>query len=363
MKKTTNQQDAALQLATLRSRIDDLDEQLVRLLNQRASIAQEVGAVKKTPMKFSPAREAEVVARAKQLNAGPLTDVTIEAVMREVISGCLNLEQPMNVSYLGPVGTYSEEAARKRFGTAATLVPCASIDEAVRTVEGRAADVAVVPIENSIEGSVGRTLDILLTTSLQICDEIQLPIHHQLLAKGGTLQDITEVVAHPQALAQCREWLTRHLPQTTQTAAASNGEAARLAGEQTGRAAIAGTRAAHLYGLSVLAASIEDDPSNTTRFLVLGAATSTPTGADRTSLVCSVPHKAGSLQEVLGIFAEQGVNLVKLESRPAPQGLWEYMFYIDIDGHQDDDMIACALGMLKERATFVKIIGSYPKAV
>lgn len=350
-------------LSALRSRIDELDEQLVELLNERAKVAQRVGGAKKGAIKFSPSREAEVIAHIKSVNDGPLTDKTLEAVAREVISGCLNLERPMRVSYLGPEGTYSEEAARSRFGAMAALMPSTSIDDAVSAVEKGNADVAVVPIENSTEGSVNRTLDLLLKTSLQACDEIRLPIRHQLLSNEGQLGAITEVVAHPQSLAQCREWLARHMPSAILRAVASNGEAAWIAAREAGRAAIASKRAAKLYGLTVLAANIEDDPANTTRFLVLGAAATEPTGTDKTSLVCSVPNKAGTLHGLLAILADHGVNMVKLESRPARHGLWDYVFYIDIDGHRDDEHVAVALDLLQKQAAFVKIIGSYPKVV
>jgi chorismate mutase/prephenate dehydratase len=350
------------QLSRLRQRIDSLDEQLVKLVNERARIALQVGAAKKDVVKFSPSREAEVIAHVKAVNAGPLADAVLEAIMRDVISGCLGLEQPMRVSYLGPEGTYSEEAACRRFGAMAALVPCASIDETVLTVEKGQADVAVVPIENSTEGSVSRTLDLLFNTRLQICAEVLLPIRHQLLSNDGRMEAITEVVAHSQSLAQCRSWLAGHLPGATLRPVVSNGEAARIAIGEAGCAAIASQRAAEHYGLAILAKNIEDDPSNTTRFLVLGNVPTKSTGADKTSLICSVPNKAGTLQKLLAILAEENINMVRLESRPARQELWDYLFYIDIDGHKDDEHAAKALRRFEEQATFVKVIGSYPKA-
>jgi chorismate mutase / prephenate dehydratase len=350
-------------LSDLRKQIDNIDSQLVTLLNKRAAIARETGAVKKHGLKFSPSREAEVISHVTSLNKGPLPDKALEAVFREVVSSCLNLEQQMRISYLGPEGTYSEEAARSRFGAMAELVPCDTLDDVVRLVEQGRAEVAVVPIENTTEGSVSRTLDLLLTTPLQVCGEALLPIHHQLLSSDDQLDTIDEVVAHPQSLAQCREWLARHIPSATLRAVASNGAAARAAANEAGRAAIASKRAVRLYGLSVLAANVEDDPANTTRFLMLGTAPTQPTGTDKTSLVCSVPNKAGSLEGLLAVFADYGINMTKLESRPAAQGLWDYVFYIDIDGHQEDQDVARALELLGERATFVRVIGSYPKAI
>lgn len=360
----TKEDDQADEVALqdLRAHIDNLDDQLVHLLNERAQLAQQVGGVKGSAIKFSPSREAAIMRRLIATNRGPLSDAALTAIYREIIGSCLNLEQGMRISYLGPAGTYSEEAAIARFGTMVTAIPSASIDEAFQVVEAGSADVAVVPVENSTEGSVGRTLDLLLQAPLQICDEIYMPIHHQLLSNSGT-ESITQVIAHPQALAQCREWLSRHVPTAALIPAASNSEAARTASATEGAAAIASLRAAKLYGLAIAAENIEDDPSNATRFLVVGKIFTKPTGADKTSLVCSVPNRAGSLQELLAVFAEQRINMVKLESRPATHGFWEYVFYIDLDGHKEDKLIARAITLLAQRATFIKVIGSYPKAV
>jgi chorismate mutase / prephenate dehydratase len=350
-------------LSRIRQKIDDLDAELVSLLNKRAMLAQEAGASKGKTTKFRPSREASIMARVKKLNNGPLSDRTFEAVMREVISGCLNLEQNIKVSYLGPAGTYSEEAARARFGSMAQYVLSDSLENALHLAEKGEVDVAVLPIENSIEGSVSRTLDLLLESPLAICDEIQLPIHHQLLSKAKSLNQVKELLAHPQALAQCRLWLNRNLPNAKHVPVSSNGQAAKVAAGQDGCAAIASNRAAELYGLNVLAANIEDAASNKTRFVVVGSQQTSPSGNDKTSLVCSTQNQPGALLSLLRIFEENGVNMVKLESRPASTNKWEYIFYIDIDGHCDDSPVAKAINTLERKtSSLVKIIGSYPKA-
>ena len=350
-------------LEDIRKQIDEIDDQLVRLLNERASAAQQVRIAKSGAPKFNVPREAEVLRRVRAHSPGPLPEETLKAVFREIISGCLSLQQQLRVSYLGPEGTFSEEAARQRFGVMAEFVPHATLDETLRAAETGAADVAVLPIENSNEGSVGRTLDLLLDTPLTICDEMQLHVHHQVMSKAPKLQHVKEVAAHPQALAQCRAWLAAHLPHASQTPASSNSEAARRAADHPGCAAIASRRAAELHRLTILASDVEDDPSNTTRFIVLGGTRPKPTGTDKTSLVCVVPNAPGALTGALAVLSEHDINMVKLESRPARSRTWEYVFYIDIEGHQSDDVAAQALRQLKKHAAFVKVIGSYPKEV
>lgn len=265
------------------------------------------------------------------------------------------------VTFLGPAGTYSEEAARQQYGDKAVYKPEASIDDAIRKVELGQADVAVIPIENSTEGAVNSTYDHLLETSLQLCGEIFLSVHHQLLTQAASLEKVDEVAAHPQALAQCRRWLKKQLPAAKQISAISNAEAARLASEQNHIAAIAGKHAAALYHLPILKENIEDDTSNTTRFIALGSQNAEPSGSDKTSLVCSTADKPGALYEVLGVFAEAGVNMVKLESRLARGSLQDYIFFIDIEGHQNEPIIAKTLERLKAHTIFLKILGSYPK--
>lgn len=345
----------------LREGIDEIDAQIVALLNKRAALAQAVGKTKGVGQKFRPAREAEVIKNVLAANNGPFTDESLQTVYREIIACCLALEQPLRISYLGPAGTYSEEAARNRFGSAAELVPCASFDEAIAAAEHRKADVAVVPVENSTEGAVNRTLDLLLETKLSIIGEMDLSIHHQLLTNAKKLEDITTVAAHPQALAQCREWLQANLPHAKQVAMDSNAQAAQAAQEQSHLAAIAGKLAARQYDLPALAENIEDDSSNTTRFLALGTMDTPPTGQDKTSLICSVPNRPGSLGELITVLSDAGVNMTKLASRPSPTGIWDYVFYIDIDGHEDNASVAKALKKLAAAAAFVKVLGSYPK--
>lgn len=268
----------------------------------------------------------------------------------------------MRIAYLGPAGTYSEEAAIAYGGADVSTIPAASSDEALKLVEADKADLAVIPIENSTAGTVTRTLDLLANTSLYVCGEVLLPIHHQLLSKTTDLKAITSVMAHPQALAQCRQWLDAHLPKAERLAAVSNAQAAAEAAKRPELAAIAGKRAAGLYGLSVVVEDIEDIAGNTTRFVAVGAQTAAPTGNDKTSLVCSVPNKAGALYELLGILAKHNVNMSKLESRPTPDAAWEYIFFIDVDGYATEEPVAAALAEIKRMATFLRVIGSYPKA-
>jgi chorismate mutase/prephenate dehydratase len=273
------------------------------------------------------------------------------------------MEEPLSVAYLGPSGTFSEEAALKRFGSVVTTLACSSIDEVFRKVEAGTARYGVVPVENSTEGAVGRTLDLLLLTPLNVCGEIKLPIHQLLLARHADLARIRKIYSHPQSFSQCHEWLNANLPHLSGAArinAASNADAARLAAEDENAAAVAGRKAGQVYGLTVCAWNIEDDPNNTTRFLVIGAQEVTPSGKDKTSLVLSVRNQPGAIHELLAPLAEYGVSMSRLESRPSRAGMWEYVFFVDIEGHQEDKKIAKALRELRETATFLKILGSYP---
>lgn len=349
-------------LEALRQEIDDINQALIRLLNKRARVAQEIGKAKKGGPIYDPAREAEVVKRVIASNNGPLSDDALTAIIKEVIAACRAIQEPLRVAYLGPEGTYSEEAARKQCGVSSAYIPCESIDEALRTAESGQADVSVLPIENSTEGAVNRTLDLLLQTPLQICGELALPIHHQLLSKAAALEDITEVCAHPQALAQSRNWLATHLPGVKQTPTASNAAAARIAQKSSKVAAIAGKQAAERYELPILQSNIEDDPTNATRFVVLGKHSSTPTGSDKTSLIWSVANESGALYDALAVLSRNHVNMIKLESRPSKESTWDYVFYVDIDGHQHDEVVAKALRELRKQLKLVKVLGSYPKA-
>lgn len=357
--------DDAAELNRLRDQIDALDGELLRLINDRAQLAHRIGEIKQGNI-YRPEREAQVLRRVAERNPGPLPAAAAQRIVREVMSACLALEQPLTIAYLGPAGTYSESAARKHFGGAPGLQACVGIDDVFRAVEAGNAHYGVVPIENSTEGAIGRSLDLLLSSPLQICGEINLPIHHQLLARAAGMGDLRRIYSHAQSLAQCHEWLNRNLPSVPRIPVASNAEAARLAAEEEGAAAIAGDAAAELYGLAVLAANIEDDPNNTTRFAVIAGHDAGPSGADRTSLVCSAQNRPGGLFQLLAPFADNGVSMSRLESRPA-RGFggsrWEYVFYIDLVGHRSEEAVARALDALRERAGFVKVLGSYPRAV
>ncbi len=357
--------DDSQELGRLRDGIDAIDGELLRLINERAKLAHRIGEIKQGNI-YRPEREAQVLRRVAERNPGPLSAEAAQRIVREVMSACLALEQPLTIAYLGPAGTYSESAARKHFGGAPTLLPCPAIDDVFRVIEAGHAHYGVVPIENSTEGAIGRSLDLLLSSPLQICGEINLPIHHKLMTRCVALGDVSRVYSHAQSLAQCHEWLNRNLPLVPRVPVASNAEAARLAAAEPGTAAIAGDAAAELYALPILAANIEDDPNNTTRFVIVAEHDSGVSGSDRTSLVCSAQNRPGAVYQLLAPFADNGVSMSRLESRPA-RGFggsrWEYVFYIDIEGHRSEPAVARALEELRHRAGFVKELGSYPKAV
>ncbi|CAB3763908.1 prephenate dehydratase [Paraburkholderia solisilvae] len=351
-------------LKPLRERIDALDAQLIALLNQRAAVALEVGEVKKhfnAPV-FRPEREQQVIARLQQMSGGPLADAHISAIWREIMAASRALEQNIRVGFLGPAGTYSEQAMHEYFGQSIEGLACASIDEVFRSVEAGAAEFGVVPIENSTEGAVSRTLDLLLETQLLIGGELALPIHHNLLTASGDLTGITRVCAHPQALAQCQRWLATHAPHLERQAVSSNAEGARLAAQDPSIAAIAGDRAATQYGLQIAYALIQDDPHNRTRFVMIGKEPSGPSGYDKTSLIVSVANEPGAMFKLLEPLARHGVSMTRFESRPARVGTWEYYFYIDLEGHRDDPAVSAALVELDQKAALLKILGSYPRA-
>ena len=354
-----------------RREIDVLDAQLLALLNRRAAVVRKVGELKGGAPVYRPERESEIlrrVAAQTQAAAGPLSGMPAEgavAVFREIISACRALEQDIRVAYLGPQGTFSEQAVRKHFGQSVEALPAPSIDEVLRSAESAAAQFAVVPAENSTDGVVGRTLDLLLTTPLRICGEIELRVRQNLLSRAPSLAAVKLVYSHAQSLAQCHGWLNRNLPNAERVQLSSNAEAARRAAKQKGVAAIAGEAAAALYRLKVLGRGIEDDPNNTTRFLVLGQIDPAPTGKDRTSLVMSAENKPGAVHALLSPIAANGVSMSRIESRPAKarSARWEYVFFIDLEGHQADAKVAAAIGKLKQRAPFFKILGSYPIAL
>jgi chorismate mutase / prephenate dehydratase len=349
-------------LKPLREQIDAIDAQLLNLLNARARIAQEVGHVKaetNAPV-FRPEREAQVLRAVAARNPGPLMAFDVQTIFREIMSACRALEKRVSVAYLGPIGTFTEQAVYQQFGHAVEGVSCTSIDEVFRSTEAGTADFGVVPIENSSEGTISRTLDLLLQTPLTISGEISLPVHHSLMTKSGTMDGIKRICAHSQALAQCQVWLNQHYPNIERQALASNAEAARLASEDPTVAAIAGEMAAQTYNLLIVSAHIQDDPHNRTRFAIIGRLQTASSGKDQTSLVLSVPNKAGAVYNLLAPLAKHGVSMTRFESRPARMGTWEYYFYVDVEGHAQDEKVAKALTELQQNAAYFKVLGSYP---
>ncbi|MDQ8034953.1 chorismate mutase [Bordetella genomosp. 1] len=352
------------QLAPLRARIDAIDAQILDLLSQRARTAQEVGVVKHAAQAdgpvLRPEREAEVIRGLQAKNGGPFPNAAVASVWTEIMSACRGLERGMTVAYLGPQGSFSEQAAFEQFGHSVQGLPCASFDEVFRAIEGGQADMGMVPVENSTEGAVNRSMDLLLNTQLKIMGERSLLIRHCLMTRSGTMDGITTISAHPQALAQCQGWLTRHYPNLNRVAAASNSEAARVAAEDPSVAAIAGEVAAPAWKLQVVESGIQDDPYNRTRFLAIGHIEPLSSGKDKTSLILAVPHRAGAVYEMLKPLAANGVSMTRFESRPARTGQWEYYFYVDVLGHQRDPQVATALAELQSQVAFLKILGSYP---
>jgi chorismate mutase/prephenate dehydratase len=295
-------------------------------------------------------------------NKSPLAAEGITYIWREIMSACRALEAPVRVAYLGPAGTFSEQAAFAQFGQSISKVPCSSIDEVFRAVDAGAADFGVAPVENSSEGAISRTLDLLLDTDLKITGEVALVIKHHLLTKSGTLDGVTRVMAHPQALAQCQRWLSSNVPKLDRQAMSSNGEAAKLAAQDATVAAIAGDSAQQQYGLQAVQSQIQDDPHNRTRFVIVSHGSCQPSGKDQTSVILSVNNKPGAVHQLLAPMAKHGVSMNRLESRPARRGTWEYFFYIDMDGHANDPKVAAALSELQAEAAFFKNLGSYPRS-
>jgi chorismate mutase/prephenate dehydratase len=358
------------ELSKARQQIDGIDAELQRLISQRARVAESIREIKvrsggASNDHYRPAREAEVLKRAMERNQGPLPNEVIARLMREIMSACLALESPLSVAYLGPEGTYTQAAVYKHFGHQVAARAVAAIDEIFRDVETGISAYGVVPIENSTEGVVSSTLDLLASTPMSICGEVWLPVHHQLLTRHERLEEIEVIYSHPQSFAQCRRWLDTRLPGIPREPVASNGAAAKRVAESGQGAAIASAAAGELYGLKVLAANVEDDPNNTTRFLVIGRQNPESTGADRTSLVCSAPAggEAGALFRLLEPFADAGINLSKIESRPSRRAVWDYNFFLDLEGHRNDPKVAQALEEVRSRSAFFKILGSYPRAV
>ncbi len=349
-------------LKDIRRKIDALDARLVKLISARAKIALEVGKIKNGALVYRPEREAQVLRRVSELNQGPMPSANLRRIYTEIMSACRALEDQLAVAYLGPQGTYSQEAAIRHFGGSVQTRSCTTIDDVFKQVETGAIGYGVVPVENSTEGAIGRTLDLLLTTPAKVCGEIMLPVRQCLMSKSKNRTAIKKVYSHTQSLAQCQHWLAKNLPGAERISVVSNAEAALLAAHDSKSAAIASKTAAELYKLNLLARNIQDESSNTTRFLVLGREDVAPSGRDKTSLILSTRNAPGAIHDLLTPLAKMGVSMTRLESRPAKTGLWEYVFYVDIEGHTSDEKVARALAQIKRKASFVKNLGSYPSA-
>lgn len=354
-------------LSDLRNAIDELDGKLLVLFNERADLAKDVATIKLRDDEqvafYRPDREAAVLRRVKDKNQGPLADEHVARIYRELMSSCLAVEKPLTIAFLGPSGTFTQEAALRHFGHAVHTLEAGTISDIFHEVENGEAHYGVVPVENSTEGVISHTLDTFMNSSLQICGEVALRIHHYLLSTADSLADIKVVYSHQQSLGQCRQWLMSNLSGVETVVVSSNAEAARLAREEDGAAAIAGELASDIYHLNKLADRIEDESNNTTRFLVIGQQKVPASGDDKTSMMISTKNVAGALQAVLAPFAYAGISLNKIESRPSRQDAWDYVFFVDIDGHQDDEEVAEVLQELQANVSLLKVLGSYPKAV
>ncbi len=356
----------ATSIDVLRAHIDRIDEKLLALLSQRARLAMRIGERKRHARAsiYTPDREKRIFQRLAALNRGPLDAERIRPIFREIIGACLSLEQPLRIACLGPLGTFSHQAAREQFGAGAELILVDAFSAVFDEVEHQHADYGVVPVENSTEGMVAATLDRFVSSPLTIKAEVQLRIEQCLLSRAGRADRIRRIVSHPQSLGQCRQWLTQHFPGVPQEPVTSNAQAAEIASRDGRAAAIAGRVAAERYGLKVAAANIQDVANNYTRFLVLGRdGMGRPSGDDKTSLLLSTPHEAGALHRVLKPFADNHVSLGSIESRPLKGRPWEYVFFLDLFGHVNEPRVSRALAALKKRCRFYKVLGSYPAAL
>ncbi|WP_149193395.1 prephenate dehydratase [Luteimonas suaedae] len=354
-------------LSTVRDQIDGIDREIQTLIAERALWAHQVGKAKGKLAAavdyYRPEREAQVLRRVVDRNDGPLSDEVLVRLFREIMSACLAQQEPLKVGYLGPEGTFSQQAVHKHFGHSAKGLPLASIEEVFDEVAAGTADFGVVPVENSGQGTIQSTLDLFLTSPLKICGEVELRVHQYLLSRTGRIEDVERVYSHGLSLAQCKSWLRQHLPKVEKQAVVSNADAARRARNADDAAAIAGENAAHVYGLKVVAGPIEDRDDNTTRFLVLGRASFPPSGHDRTSLMVFIRDQPGALYKILEPLARAGISMNRIESRPAHGALWQYAFFIDVAGHADESPLEDALGEIDEFAGDVRVLGSYPVAV
>jgi chorismate mutase / prephenate dehydratase len=360
--------EPAMNLGDVRARIDGIDRQIQELIAERAGWAHKVGKAK-GPLKaavdyYRPERESQVLRMVIDRNAGPLADEVLVRLFREIMSACLAQQEPLKVGYLGPEGTFSEQAVRKHFGHSAHGLPLESIEEVFQEVEAGHADFGVVPVENSGQGTIQVTLDMFLTSNLKICGEVELRVRQYLLSRTGQIKDIERVYSHPQSFAQTKSWLRANLPKTEKIPVSSNAEAARRARNADDAAAIAGEAAAHVYGLrKVIVSPIEDRDDNTTRFLVLGRQFFPSSGHDRTSILVSIRDQPGALFKALSPFARHGISMNRIESRPSHHANWEYAFFIDLAGHIEDAPMKRALAELEPQIAEIKILGSYPVAV
>ncbi len=357
-------------LKSLRERIDAIDEQLLELFNQRARCAVEIAEIKRALGEegeedinfFRPDREAQVIDHVKSLNQGPLSNDEVGRLIREVMSACLALEQPLKIAYLGPEGTFTQSAALKHFGHSVSTIPMSSIPDVFSAVESRHTDYGLVPVENSTEGVISHTLDMFIDSSLKVCGEVEIRIHHHLASRSQDVAKIRYVYSHQQSFAQCRRWLEQNLPGVERIPVSSNAEAARIASEQPDAAAICGLPAVEIFGLQICAENIEDLANNTTRFVIIGHQDVGPSGNDKTSLLVSTRNVPGALLGLLQPLADNNISMNKIESRPYAGRKWAYVFFIDIDGHQQEPGVRQALNELKAQASLFKILGSYPKA-
>jgi chorismate mutase / prephenate dehydratase len=364
-------QTAVPALSNIRTQIDAIDNQLLLLLSQRAKVAQLVGVSKKqqgsatTADLYRPEREAQVLRRLLENNNGPLRNEEVARLFREIMSACLAQQEPLKIGYLGPEGTFTQQAVYKHFGHSVRGMPLPSIPEVFHEVQAGHADFGVVPIENSTGGAVEFSIDMFLNTSLKICGEIELRIHQNLMGRMRGLENIARVCSHAQSLSQCRQWLLRHLPDVELISVSSNAEAARRARDEDGTAAIAGQVAAEIYNLQIIAPEIEDQQDNTTRFLVIGPKLFTPSGRDKTTLLMSAgdTQGAGALYRLLEPLAKNGISMTRIESRPSRRKKWDYVFFIDVEGHADSEPLRSVLESLKKNASLFKVLGSYPTAV
>lgn len=355
------------ELAQIRAGIDAVDEKIVELLKQRASFAIQTAKIKQqqdpnAPV-YRPERESQVLRHIMDTNTSHLPDQAIAQIFRDIMSACLALQQKLTIAFLGPRGTFSQTATEKHFGKAVLNLPVSSIDRVFREVECGNAHYGVIPIENSIEGRVNQTLDTLMTAPLHICGEIKIPIHQHLLRQPDDDSPIKTIYSHQQSFAQCARWLEQNLPKIDRITENSTAKAAKIVGKQKGAAAIAGETAAEIYGLKIIAHNIEDNPNNTTRFLIIGKHAPSPSGRDKTSLLITTPHEPGSLLQLIQPFADNNINLTLIESRPFQHQNWRYVFFIDIEGHQEDANVKKALDELRKMPIILTVLGSYPRAV